>query len=195
MKVHHYKRLFYLLLGLNVVIILLLFLLFQLITSGEDDVVRSPHSIQKEDGISFNIQTNKQDLNKVIKHHLEEQQTGNFDYQVTLTDDVEFIGRVPIFQETMEVQLIFEPFVLDNGDLELRQKNMSIGKFSLPPSLVLGFIHNSVSLPEGITVQPDDEKVYVSLKDLKLKSDFTIAVKEFNLKEDNILFSLHLPMN
>lgn len=174
-------------------ILILLFLFFQLITSGENET-RSPRSIPKEEGMLFTIHTNKQDLNQLIHHYIEEQQTGNFDYHVTLTDEVEFVGNIPILQETIDVKLTFEPFVLDNGDVELHQKNMTIGKFSLPAPLVLGFIQSSDSLPGWITVHPNEEKVFVALQDLKLKSDFKIKVEEFNLKEDDIRFSLQLPM-
>ena len=115
--------------------------------------------------------------------------------RVLLTDQVELYGAIPIFNEELNVKLTFEPKSLENGDLELQQKNMSIGNLSLPPSLVLKFIQNSYSLPEWIMIQPSKEKIYVSLNNFKLKSNFKVLVDEFNLKDDDIRFSLQLPMD
>ena len=145
--------------------------------------------------VALQIKTNKQDLNRVINHYLEKELSSTYDYQVLLTDQVELYGAIPIFNEELNVKLTFEPKPLENGDLELQQKNMSIGNLSLPPSLVLKFIQNSYSLPEWIMIQPSKEKIYVSLNTFKLKSNFKVLVDEFNLKDDDIRFSLQLPMD
>ena len=144
--------------------------------------------------VALQIKTNKQDLNRVINHYLDTELSSAYDYQVLLTDQVELYGVIPILNEELNVKLTFEPKSLENGDLELQQKNMSIGNFD-PPSLVLKFIQNSYSLPEWIIIQPSKEKIYVSLNNFKLKSNFTVLVDEFNLKDDDIQFSLQLPMD
>ena len=124
--------------------------------------------------VALQIKTNKQDLNRVINHYLDTELSSTYDYQVLLTDQVELYGAIPIFNEELNVKLTFEPKPLENGDLELQQKNMSIGNLSLPPSLVLKFIQNSYSLPEWIMIQPSKEKIYVSLNNFKLKSNFNV---------------------
>jgi uncharacterized protein YpmS len=160
--------------------------------TGNETKIPTIDPTQKQ--VALQIKTNKQDLNRVINHYLDTELSSTYDYRVLLTDQVELYGAIPIFNEELNVKLTFEPKPLSNGDLELQQKNMSIGNLSLPSSLVLKFIQNSYSLPEWIMIQPSEEKIYVSLQNLKLKSNFTVAVDEFNLKEDDIRFSLHLPM-
>ncbi|WP_338469555.1 YpmS family protein [Niallia sp. XMNu-256] len=193
MKTHNWKRLFYLLLGLNIAIAASLFIIFQLLTSEGQDTSQIPEPLPQEEVVSFQIKTNKEDLNKVIRHYLEKEQSTNLTYNVVLTDQVEFSGRVPVLQNEVEVKLTFDPVVLENGDIELYQTGMTIGKLSLPPAVILQFIGNNRSLPDWIKVQPDEEKVYVSLQQLKLKSGYTVAAKEINLKEDQIIFSLGVP--
>jgi uncharacterized protein YpmS len=194
LKGFNWKRLFILLLGLNVALIFLVFTFFLILINdtGNETKISTIESTQKE--VTLKIKTNKQDLNRVINHYLEKELSSTYDYRVLLTDEVELYGAIPIFNEELNVKLTFEPKPLENGDLELQQKNMSIGNLSLPPSLVLKFIQNIYSLPEWIMIQPSEEKIYVSLNNFKLRSDFTVAVDEFNLKEDDIRFSLHLPM-
>ena len=195
MKGFNWKRLFILLLGLNVALVFLLFtfFLFMINDTGNETKIPTIDSTQKQ--VALQIKTNKQDLNRVINHYLEKELSSTYDYKVLLTDQVELYGAIPIFNEELNVKLTFEPKSLENGDLELQQKNMSIGNLSLPPSLVLKFIQNSYSLPEWIMIQPSEEKIYVSLNNFKLKSNFKVLVDEFNLKDDDIRFSLQLPMD
>jgi uncharacterized protein YpmS len=154
-----------------------------------------PNPNPKQKQVALQIKTNKQDLNQVINHYLEKELSGAYDYKVLLTDQVELYGTIPIFNEQLNVKLTFEPKSLANGDLELKQKDMSIGDLSLPSSVVLNFIQNSFSFPEWIIIQPKQEKIYLSLQNFKLKSNSTVLVDEFNLKENDIRFSLQIPMD
>ena len=195
MKGFNWKRLFILLLGLNVALVFLLFTFFLFMINDTGNETKIPTINPTHKQVALQIKTNKQDLNRVINHYLEKELHSTYDYQVLLTDQVELYGAIPIFNEELNVKLTFEPKPLENGDLELQQKNMSIGNLSLPPSLVLKFIQNSYSLPEWIMIQPSKEKIYVSLNTFKLKSNFKVLVDEFNLKDDDIRFSLQLPMD
>ena len=195
MKGFNWKRLFILLLGLNVALVFLLFTFFLFMINDTGNETKIPTIDPTEKQVALQIKTNKQDLNRVINHYLETELSSTYDYRVLLTDQVELYGAIPIFNEELNVKLTFEPKPLENGDLELQQKNMSIGNLSLPPSLVLKFIQNSYSLPEWIMIQPSKEKIYVSLNTFKLKSNFKVLVDEFNLKDDDIRFSLQLPMD
>ena len=195
MKGFNWKRLFILLLGLNVALVFLLFTFFLFMINDTGNETKIPTINPTHKQVALQIKTNKQDLNRVINHYLEKELHSTYDYQVLLTDQVELYGAIPIFNEELNVKLTFEPKPLENGDLELQQKNMSIGNLSLPPSLVLKFIQNSYSLPEWIMIQPSKEKIYVSLNTFKLKSNFKVLVDEFNLKDDDIRFSLQLLMD
>jgi uncharacterized protein YpmS len=159
----------------------------------EEGKVPNQNAVQND--VLFQVKTNKQDLNQLINHYLEEELSGSFDYEVLLTDEVELYGDIPVFSESIEMKLTFEPKALENGDLELQQKNISIGKLTLPVHFVLKFIQGSYTLPDWVTIQPNEEKVYVSLQNMKLKSNLKVRVDEFNLKNDDIEFSLLVPMD
>ena len=195
MKGFNWKRLFILLLGLNVALVFLLFTFFLMMINDTGNETKIPTIDSTKKQVALQIKTNKQDLNRIINHYLDTELSSTYDYQVLLTDQVELYGAIPIFNEELNVKLTFEPKPLSNGDLELQQKNMAIGNLSLPPSLVLKFIQNSYSLPEWIMIQPSKEKIYVSLNTFKLKSNFKVLVDEFNLKDDDIRFSLQLPLD
>lgn len=193
---HHWKKLFFLLLGVNIAIILAVVIFFIQIVSVDEEGAKIPqHQNAKQNDVVFPVQTNKKDLNRVINHYLKEEFSSPFNYEVLLTDEVELSGFIPVFDNTVKMKLTFEPKALENGDLELSQKSISIGKLPLPVPLVLKFVQDSYPLPEWVLIRPNEEKVYVSLQNLKLKSNFKVRADEFNLKNDQIRFSLLLPMN
>ncbi|MEI2665602.1 YpmS family protein [Rossellomorea sp. LJF3] len=146
--------------------------------------------------VGFNVETNKKDLNLIIEHYIEEEgMKGPVDYDVQLKDDVELLGSVPVFTSDLDFKLNFEPKALDNGDILLKQKSISVGSLNLPVNYVLKVIRDSYNFPDWVKIQPNDELIYVSLQDMKLKSDVKVRANEFDLKEDNISFRLLVPVD
>ncbi|CAM4051171.1 YpmS family protein [Mesobacillus thioparans] len=183
---------FFILLGLIIASILIFWILISL--PAEESKIQPDRNNTASDDVAFHVSTNKRDLNRVINHYLEEEaKNSQFEYQVLLTDEVELYGTLPIFSQELELKLTFEPQALENGDLILKQRSISVGRLNLPVSTVLKFVRDSYHLPEAVEIQPKEERVYVSMQRLKLKSDMKVRVDEFNLKKDNIKFTLLVP--
>lgn len=183
---------FFILLGLIAASILLFWILISM--PAEESKIEPDRSNAAMDDVAFHVSTNKRDLNRVINHYLEEEmKNSQFEYQVLLTDEVELYGTIPIFSQELELKLTFEPQALENGDLILNQRSISVGRLNLPVSTVLKFVRDSYHLPEAVEIQPKEERVYVSMQRLKLKSDIKVRVNEFDLKKDNIKFTLLVP--
>jgi uncharacterized protein YpmS len=183
---------FFILLGLIAASILLFWILISM--PAEESKIGPDRSNASMDDVAFHVSTNKRDLNRVINHYLEEEmKNSQFEYQVLLTDEVELYGTIPIFSQELELKLTFEPQALENGDLILKQRSISVGRLNLPVSTVLKFVRDSYHLPEAVEIQPKEERVYVSMQRLKLKSDIKVRVNEFDLKKDNIKFTLLVP--
>ncbi|WP_079509455.1 YpmS family protein [Mesobacillus jeotgali] len=182
---------FFILLGLMTAAVLVIWILISL---PAEESKLEPDRTSEVDDVAFHVSTNKRDLNRVINHYLEEEvKNSQFDYQVLLTDEVELYGTLPIFSQELELRLTFEPQALKNGDLILKQRSISVGRLNLPVSTVLKFVRDSYHLPEAVNIQPKEERVYVSMQRLKLKSDIKVQVNEFDLKKDNIKFTLLVP--
>ncbi len=186
-----WKKLFLILAGLNVVVIAIILILISL-PSKDHPVKNKGFSAES---VPFKIQTNKQDLNRVINHYLQEQEKGPIDYQVSLDKYVNLYGEFPIFNQNVEMKVAFEPKALKNGDLILEEKALSIGRLQLPANYVLNFVNERYHFPEWVTIQPDDEMIYIDLQKMKLKSDLKVKVNEFDLKKDQIKFTLLVPMD
>jgi uncharacterized protein YpmS len=186
-----WKSWFFLLLGINICIFLYFFISITLPVK-EYKIKQEENALQGY--VPFLIHTEKDNLTKVINHYVEKEVSGGpIQYQVVIGDEVELYGTIPIFSEEIEMKMTFEPQGLENGNLVLHQKSMAIGKMQLPVAYVLKFIAEQYRLPKGVTIQPNDKSIYISLDKLKLKSGFKIRVNEFDLKRDQISFLFYVP--
>lgn len=188
---NHWKRWFLLILGLNIAIILSLLILLFLPTESNK---LGKQKAEEETLVSFPVKTNKEDLNKIINHYIQEESSkGAIAYEVYLEDDVELHGTMPFFGEDIGLKLTFEPQALNNGDLLLKQKSISIGRLHLPVSYVMRFIANQYKMPDWVIIQPKEETVYVALSKMKLKNDWQIKVNTFDLINDEIELTFGIP--
>lgn len=189
---NRWKLLFFLLLGAIFILIITGIIIVKMPAKGGNPLLSEP-SNQEE--VVFKIESNKEDLNRVINHYMEKEGLrGPVDYQVFLNDEVELYGTIQVFSQDLKMKLTFEPSALENGDLVLKQKNISIGRMELPVPYVLKFIRDRYKLPEWVSIHPNDEMVYVAMNKMKLKSNVKVRVDTFDLKHDDISFSLVVPV-
>lgn len=188
-----WKKLFFLLLAINFIMVLSIVVL---VNMPIKEIAVPDIENENNQDVRFQVQTNKADLNKIINHYIEEEgMKSPIDYQVILQDEVELFGTVKVFTQDIEMKLTFEPESLENGDLILQQKSISIGQINLPVPFVLKFVRDQYDFPDWVSIQPNDELIYVSLQNMKLKSDIKVKVNKFDLKNDDLLFTLMVPTN
>lgn len=187
-----WKLLFFLLLGVNLFIIgLLLFFVF---TPAKEDVLPRKTKESKEELVPFAVGSNKSDLTRVINYYIEEETDDSaIDYEVLLTDDVELNGVIEVFTQEIELKMTFETEALENGNLLLKQKTMSIGSLPLPVEYVLKFVKDQYALPDWVEIYPEEKNIYVALMDMETKNGIQVGVNRFDLKNDNISFTLLIP--
>lgn len=191
-KKNVWKTLFIVLLSINTLIIVGAgIMLFQMM--NEKPIPES--NFDGRNVSEFTIRTEKQDLNKLINHYIEKEGlNGPIQYKILLTDEVELFGEVKVFSETMQLKMTFEPKALDNGDLILDQKSLSLGDVRLPVSYILQFIRDAYKLPDWVIIQPNEKQIYVALQKMRLNSGIGIKAEEFNLVEDRISMKMLVPV-
>ncbi len=192
MQKHHWKRLFFFLLGINLAVLIILLILLNMPIEDKEE---PQHAGTAEDSVLFEITTERNDVNRLIEHFIKKEAAGPFNYNVRLVDnEVVLFGELPIAGMTIDMKMSFEPTALENGDLLLEQKQFSIGRFDLPVPILLKIIQESYPFPEWITFQPNQQRIYVSLYNMKLKSGSRLKVKEFDLKNDQFEFIYEVPV-
>ncbi|MBS4217380.1 YpmS family protein [Bacillus sp. FJAT-49711] len=192
-KKNIWKFLFITLLSIN---ILFLFILGTMLFLAVDQEPIPKTNVSTANMSEFLIRTEKQDLNALINHYIEKEGLdGPIHYRVLLTDEVELYGEVQVFSQSMYLKMTFEPEALENGDLILRQKSLSLGDVKLPVTYILKFIRDSYKLPEWVIIQPNDKQIYVSLQQMKLKSGIQVRAEEFSLVDDRIAMKMFVPVD
>ncbi|MEH7492395.1 YpmS family protein [Neobacillus niacini] len=187
-----WKTGFFLLLGFIVLIVIILLSLI-MIPSNENGKVQQ--TIPNNKNVSFEVKSNKADLNVLINQYIKKEAADSpIEYSIQLQDEVELYGTLPFFSQEVDLKLTFEPEALENGDLVLKQKSISVGSLPLPVSYVLKFIKENYKLPNGVEIQPNDKIVHVNMQQLKLKSDVRIKANRFDLKKDDIAFTILVPV-
>ncbi|MBS4199432.1 YpmS family protein [Bacillus sp. FJAT-49732] len=188
-----WKLLFMTLLSLNILFLLGIGILIFLAVDQEPVPEKK---VSTSNMSEFLIRTEKQDLNKLINHYIEKEGLdGPIHYSVLLTDEVELYGEVQVFSQSMYLKMTFEPVALDNGDLILKQKSLSLGDVKLPVSYILKFIRDAYKLPNWVIIQPNDKQIYVSLQQMKLKSGIQVRAEEFNLVDNKISMKMFVPVH
>jgi uncharacterized protein YpmS len=187
-----WKIAFLLLLGIN---LLFAIVTLALVMFPSDGPQNSKLKVPMGEQVSFHVKSNKNDLNKLINHYLKEEAADSpIDYRVILGEEVELYGILPFFSEELNMKLTFAPRALENGDLVLRQQSMTIGSLHLPISYVLNFISENYKIPKGVDIRPKDKLIYVHMQQLKQKSDIKIKADKFDLKKDDIAFTILVPV-
>ncbi|MEH7251069.1 MULTISPECIES: YpmS family protein [Bacillaceae] len=191
--INKWKRGFFLLLGLNGFILILL---LSLILVPADDKGKMQQSVPNNNSVSFEVTSNKDDLNRLINQYIKKEAGDSpIDYSVRLEDEVELYGKLPFFSQELDLKLTFEPEALENGDLVLKQKSISVGSLHLPVSYVLKFIKENYKLPKGVDIQPSEKLIYVNMQQLKIKSDVELKANRFDLRKDDIAFTILVPVD
>jgi uncharacterized protein YpmS len=186
-----WKTGFFLILGLNLIIVIIL---LSLILVPADEKVKL-QNLPNDKSVSFQVKSNKADLNVLINQYIKKEAADSpIDYSIQLQDEVELYGTLKFFSQEVDLKLTFIPEALDNGDLVLKQRSISVGSLPLPVSYVLKFIKDNYKLPKGVDILPNDKMIHVHMEQLKVKSDVKIKANKFDLVKDDIAFTIVVPV-
>ncbi|MEH7381875.1 YpmS family protein [Bacillus sp. JJ1533] len=187
-----WKVLFFSLLLINLVGVLVLSGLF---FAPNKEVTPKEKAISK-DHVNLSVETNKEDLTRVINNFLKKEAKDNpLKYKVLLTERVMLLGQITVFGKEIDMVMTFKPKVLDNGDLLLQQEAFTVGQVSLPVTFVLRYINDYYNLPEWVQIDAKKQDIYVYLSEMKMKSDTKVEVDTFDLSKDELKFKLQVPMD
>ncbi|WP_010648471.1 YpmS family protein [Oceanobacillus massiliensis] len=189
---NRWKKLFYGLLAINIVIMIsLLLLIFWPVSENE-----FPNTADQteQEGSEFVIRTTKQNLNDLVNAYIEKSLgNSNHHYRISLEDDVHLIGELPVFSTAVPLSVHLEPLVQENGDLILKQKSISVGLLELPNQKIMEYMDKYLPMPEWVTINPEDQEIYVAVTEMDLQSNLVVAVQTIDLEANNLAFKLRVP--
>lgn len=191
-KTYNWKKLFLIILSINVLFLFLVFLfIFWPAPSAEPP---EKEFIEDDAGADFTITSSKENLNELVNAYINQlPNPSNIKYMISFDEEVLLMGSVEAFSTEVPVSISFEPIVQDNGDIILEATSMSLGLLRLPEDRILQYVNSRVELPDWITINPKEEHIYIALTQMELKSNFRVKAQQIDLANDNISFRIKVP--
>lgn len=149
-----------------------------------------------EQSPTFQVSLKKQQVNEIISFYLNDfLKDSGVQYEFYLEDQALLSGTFKILGYEMKFYLYFDPFVMENGDVQLKAKSVSIGTLALPISEIMKYVSNSLDLPTWVEVNTEDKTLTLHLSQFKLKNGMYTRADKINLIDDDIRFNVYLPIN
>lgn len=180
---------FFALLALVVIVIITIIVLLFAGTKNSETVKPKPII----EGSTLQVQTTTPEFEAIAQKYLGEAlKDSPIPAEISVDDQIYLDSEISILGLPIPVKMDFDPIVED-GNLILKQTNVHIGKLNIPPATVLKLVRDSVKFPDWITVQPNDEIIYVDLSRLNIASGARVRMKEIDLENDVIILELIIP--
>jgi uncharacterized protein YpmS len=138
----------------------------------------------------LSIHTEKEQVEDLLNKELKKK-APDVNVYVNLRDEAVLNGSFTAFNQELPYQITFEPEVMDNGDLLLKEKDIQVGRFPLPGDQVFNLLKNTIDFPEWVDVYPADESILMKITEMPAKTGYAVKTEEFDLKKNSIKFGIY----
>jgi uncharacterized protein YpmS len=153
-----------------------------------------PELVEKEGTPVVSIQSNKKQVNALIDFYLSDfQKDSDITYQFYLENEAMLNGTFEVLGHPIQFYLYFDPYVMDDGNVQLKAKSLSIGTLGLPMKEILKFVERDYKLPSWVEVNPDDSTILLRLDQFRMQNGLFIRAEKINLVDDDIRMNIYLP--
>ena len=154
----------------------------------------SAKTVKRSEKPIFDINMEKEQVNEVINFFMEDMmEESGVDYQFVLDSQAMVDGTFNLLGHETHFYLFFEPYVLSDGNIQLKAKSLSIGALNIPIPAMINYLSSTTDLPSWIELDADAQVINLHLDKYKMKNGMSIKAKKINLIDDEISFSIYLP--
>jgi len=191
-SINGWKWAFLVLMGLLIGIGIWLLIQLQPVSVGEENT--APISTA-EDDLIFEMSTTKEDVTRLTNLYLQEELDNQFSgFEFSLEESAELSGEIEVFGFPIQFSLFMTPYVLENGNLQLRGESINIGSLDLPVSFAMAQIARQVDFPEWIAIDSESQFIIVNLNEFSLDNGTQFSLDRINLEENDLRINIHLPV-
>ncbi len=104
-------------------------------------------------------------------------------YRIVLTDQLEIHGILEFLGFDVPFALFLDPYVMENGNVQLRGKAVEVANFSLPVSLVMRLVENQVAFPAFIAFDSESQIIVIHLDQLTAEDNFAVEMTTIDLND------------
>lgn len=147
----------------------------------------------EEEEIELLTRLDKKEMEQIINTYLEAEMGVDFEnYTIALTEQLEVHGQIEILTFDVPFSLYLEPYVTENGNIQLRGEEVEVGNFSLPVSSVMSLMARQMSVPDFIAVDSEQQRITINLNELSAANEFGVEMTKIDLEADEIELKLHV---
>lgn len=148
---------------------------------------------QSESEMKVEASLNKEDATQFINTYLKKVNTEEDNqYTVELTDQLKIKGEVDIFNFGVPFTLSFDPYVMENGNIQLRADSLELASFSMPISSVISLFAEQLEVPEFIAIDSESQMIVINLNDLRETTNIGVEMTKIDLENDEIKMNLYI---
>ncbi|MDT2815055.1 YpmS family protein [Vagococcus carniphilus] len=151
-----------------------------------------PKVATKETAI-FDINMKKKQVNEVLNFFLDDlMKESGVDYSFNLENDALIDGTFNLLGHETHFYLYFDPYVLNDGNVQLKAKSLSVGSLNVPIPAMINYISSTTDLPDWVEIDADKQLINLHLDKFKMENGMSIKAKKINLIDDEISFSVYV---
>ncbi|MFV0978961.1 YpmS family protein [Latilactobacillus sakei] len=144
---------------------------------------------------TFDIQMHKKQINSVVAFYLENYlENSKVKYNFTLDQQAILSGQFKFLGFPVEFNLFFKPYVVENGDIQLRAKQLAVGQLKVPMSFVFNYIQRQYKFPKWVVLNAHKNRITLRLNEFKLANGMQVKARHIDLKNDKIDLSVYVPL-
>lgn len=172
----------------------LLFFTIRVPQIREPNLTKTETIAEKDGTPVLSVQSNKKQVNALIDFYLDDFQEGSdVKYKFYLENEALFNGTFDVLGHPIQFYLYFEPYVMDNGNVQLKAKSLSLGTLGLPIKEILKFVQRDYKLPKWVEVDPDEKTILLRLDQFQMQNGLFLRAEKINLVDDEISMNIYLP--
>lgn len=150
--------------------------------------------VERDGSPVVTIESTKQQVNELIAFYLQDySEKSGLDYTFTLENQALLNGQFKVLGMPVNFYLYFDPYVMENGNVQLKAKSLSIGTLGVQIKEVMKLVKRSYKLPSWIEIKPSDGTVLIRLDQFRMQNGLFIKAEKIDLVDDKIKASLYLP--
>lgn len=156
----------------------------------QETMTAKPSELQK-DKISLVSTITTEDAEIIINRSIDSMIIDeNISYEVILDDQLEIHSNIELFNMKIPYTLFFDPFVTEDGNLQLRADVIELANFSLPVSAVLTLLAGELELPFYIKVDSSAKIILIDFNELSTQHDIGATMNKIDLGNNEIQLKL-----
>lgn len=180
---------------LGLVLVLILFVVqlmgsFQSVSINEPNNNEVTHTDQE---MVFTATANREDTEQFINTFLStvlDEEENNF--SVELKDQLLVHGQLEVFQLNVPFTISFDPYILENGNVQLRASAVELGTFSLPVGATMSLVADQFYVPDFIAIDSEEEMIVINLNEFNTEQNIGVEMVRIDLPEDEIQMNLYI---